>query len=89
MKSKFFLTLLFTLLLANLMPAFATINCECGTHDSGITAYTVDAQDCCKGTPGAVAFVHHYRLVNGVYEPTGQTQILGSQAQSTCCPPQQ
>lgn len=64
------------------------VNCECGTHKDGITAYNVDGKDCCTDVPGATAFEHTYiEQYPGVWVLDGSKQITGSTAQTNCCRP--
>ena len=62
-------------------------NCECGTHATGITAYTVTGDDCCTGTPTTTGFFHEYEYQGGVWKRISTTHITGVSAQADCCPP--
>jgi hypothetical protein len=64
----------------------ANTKCECGTHSTGITAYTVDGEDCCNSTPGDNGFEYTYtQQGNGVWQLTGTNTITGQTAQNNCC----
>lgn len=60
MKLKIIILPLCLMWLSTLKLLAAQRNCECGTHATGIYAYTVDGTNCCEGVPGASAQIHHY-----------------------------
>lgn len=67
--------------------AHSATRCECGTHATGITAYSVNGPSCCLSVADAAAFEYTYtQQEGGVWEVTGTTSITGSAAQATCCP---
>ncbi len=87
MKNKKFV-FLFLMLITHSLALYADVNCECGEHATGITAYSTTGDDCCKGTPGTNGAFHTYtQQSNGVWQLTGTTIITGTSAQNTCCPP--
>lgn len=69
------------------MSAYSIKNCECGEHATGITAYSVNGDDCCTS---AVAGQHgtfstYVQQPNGVWELLDQTIISSTKAQNDCC----
>jgi len=89
MKNKKLVPVLLLLFLSPSFRVFAAANCECGEHATGITTYNVSGEDCCASTPGAVAFDNEYeQQTGGAWKLVRQTQITGTAAQSSCCPPQ-
>lgn len=70
--------------------AAPTAKCECGTHASGITRYTVlgAEADCCSSlvAPGSVGFFDEYRMNSvGTWHLYQSTIIPALTAQSNCC----
>jgi len=65
---------------------FAIKNCECGTHATGITTYTVSGSDCCSSaTQGSGIEYTYTQQDNGVWEVSTTKIIEASVAQSNCC----
>ena len=65
--------------------AFAAVNCECGTHATGITTYNTSGDSCCDDTPGPYGNYNEYVQNDGVWALHKQTLITGQQAQDNCC----
>lgn len=82
-----FLLTVFFLLTACMLSNAKVTNCECGSHSDGITAYSVNGDDCCQSDATAVAFEHeYYEQYPGVWVLSGSTQTTGQEAQDDCCP---
>ncbi|MCC7506413.1 MAG: hypothetical protein IT259_13990 [Saprospiraceae bacterium] len=87
-KKKLLSVVLLLILLFSAFSTYAEKQCECGDHATGITAYSVNGDDCCRSTPGANGFEYTYeQQLNGVWELTGTTLISGATAQGNCCNP--
>ncbi len=68
----------------------AHTNCECGSHATGITTYTVTGvAGCCTGRvlDGSVGWDNEYEWNEGAWELVNQTQLTAQGAQDKCCPP--
>ncbi len=64
----------------------AAKNCECGTHSTGITAWSVDAGTCCEGDPNAGGAEYtYYQESPGVWVVDTTTLVTGQSAQDDCC----
>ena len=61
-------------------------NCECGSHSTGITAWSVDSGTCCEGTPnpGGMEYTY-YEESTGIWVVDTQTPVTGQTAQDDCC----
>ena len=62
-------------------------NCECGSHATGILAYTVSGTGCCTDQPYAQGWEHSYVWNEGAWAHAGSTSIPGQVAQDRCCGP--
>ena len=64
-------------------------DCECGEHATGITAYTVEGEDCCTSPVAAesVGWFHEYENQGGVWKRVNTTELVATEAQQTCCNP--
>ena len=79
---------IFGALMLPLSPLMAAVNCECGSHATGITTYTVNGPGCCTSSiaAGSVGHQYSYEQNEGGWSLTGTTQISGERAQGICCP---
>lgn len=60
-------------------------NCECGTHEDGITAYAVSGAGCCSSPVIGNGVEHTYEENEGVWEVVDSTIINAATAQGNCC----
>ena len=65
---------------------YAKKNCECGTHATGITTWSVEGEDCCTSTanPGGMQYTY-YEQHPGIWVVNSTTPVTGSSAQNSCC----
>jgi len=76
------------LFLSASLVADAAKPCECGSHSTGITTYTVGTgQGCCSGTAGSGGVRYTYTEDEGVWTVSGTEPVSGNTAQNDCCPP--
>ena len=77
-----------TIIFLNLVP-FSLLaifkQCECGSHATGIVAYTVDGETCCESAKVGSGSVHNYQQNNGIWEYVNTDFIAGNSAQNRCC----
>ena len=87
MKALIYL-FIFGLLILSVNPLGAAVNCECGSHATGIVTYTVNGPGCCTSAiaAGTVGHVYSYEQNEGGWSLSGTTQITGEKAQEKCCP---
>jgi len=83
-------TSLLCLFLCTFVPfSFATTDCSCGTHSTGITNYTVEGTnaDCCTSLFAADqgSYTTYSQQSNGVWQVDGFDLIDSSQGQEDCC----
>lgn len=59
--------------------------CECGSHSTGIVAYTEDGETCCDSMTVGSGMIYSYQYNQGVWEYVDTSYITGSSAQNKCC----
>lgn len=80
--------LFFIFLILSSFQSQNTTHCECGTHEEGITYFTVERGDeYCSGEPGSMGSIVYYELSEGrTWRAVSIVQITGPEAQENCCP---
>lgn len=82
---KYLLAILLSIAMAE--PLGAAKLCECGSHATFITAYTVSSGGCCDGAASA-GLRHYYSPDAGggdVWVWSHSVMVSGSTAQGDCC----
>ncbi len=65
----------------------AVTKCECGTHSTGITAYSVEGENCCTDDVTGIGNEYtYYQQFPGVWVLDTHTTIPAQDAQDDCCP---
>lgn len=89
MESRFFLSLLFSVLIINSYSFNNTTTCWCGTHATGLISYTVQGEnaDCCQSLAVGTSLTLNYtQQENGVWKNTSVSTGTAANAQKECCP---
>lgn len=62
-------------------------NCECGSHSTAITAYSVSGDGCCSSSTVGMGQIHYYEQNEaGTWQLIRSELVAGPVAQSRCCP---